>query len=364
MPPRKSTESGLTTPAVVAVLFLAVAGAAVAGAAVQSQSAPSGDEILENVERTYENAESVTGTANVTVENETRSTTAQVEFAYAEPNRTRIAVTHEGRTMLLGTNGTVAWAYDPTTTQVRVWGEEDRAAMRERVETKMDDTRYEAANPNATWSEENYTATRTGTETVAGVEAAVVELEPANESRHGQMTLWVDTGNWTVVRQRVAVGDNETVATFRDVRFNVSVHASTFEPPTDEAADLPSATQTRYDSFDAAQSNTSLSLPTLGDAAFEGATVTDARGETTVAQRYATGDDSALLVTSTASDLPMEAGGANATTVDVAGQTATVTTLRGQTVVAWETDGLTHAVVADASQETVVSLAESVRTEA
>ena len=362
MPPRKSTESGLTTPAVVAVLFLAVAGAAVAGAAVQSQSAPSGDEILENVERTYGNAESVTGTANVTVENETRSTTAQVEFAYAEPNRTRLAVTHEGRTMLLGTNGTAAWAYDPTTTQVRVWDEDDRAAMRERMDE--DDTRYEAANPNATWSEENYTATRTGTETVAGVETAVVELEPANESLRGQTTLWVDTGNWTVVRQRVAVGDNETVATFRDVRFNVSVHESTFEPPTDEAADLPSASQTRYGSFEAAQSNTSLSLPTLGDAAFDGATVTDARGETTVAQRYATDDASALLVTSTASDLPMEAGGANATAVDLDGQTATVTSVRGQTVVAWETDGLTYAVVTDASQESAVALAESVDTEA
>jgi hypothetical protein len=163
-----------------------------------------------------------------------------------------------------------------------------------------------------------------------------------------------------VTKQRTTVGEKETVVRVREVRFNVSIHESTFDPPTAGVSELAGVSQERYDSLDAAESSADLSLPTLAAEgyAFEEAVVTTARGETTVAQRYQSDAGTALLLTTTADRLPVER--ANATAVELDDRSATVSTVRGRTVVSWRADGVVHAVVADAPREDVIALAESV----
>lgn len=50
----------------------------------------------------------------------------------------------------------------------------------------------------------------------------------------------------------------------------------------------------------------------------------------------------------------------NGTTVEIDGRNATATTVQGWTVVAWTTDGVTHAVVTDLSTDKTITLAEAV----
>ncbi|MFB6154998.1 MAG: outer membrane lipoprotein carrier protein LolA [Haloferacaceae archaeon] len=352
-----SRESGATSPAVVAVLALVVGSLLVAGAVAQTQSPATGDEVLENVHRTYERAETVTGTATVNATDGSRAASATVEFAYADENRTRLVVHRDGHTVVAGVNGTAAWLYDPTTGHLRVWDGSRSVATHDAAE------RFGALENRTGWREANVTATRLRTVTENGTELAVVRVEPENESRPGTATLWVDTGDWTVRRERLSVGTNETDLTFEAVRFNVSIHESTFDPPTDSASRLPGVSRERYDSLAAARSSVNLSLPTLAadGYAFEAALATSARGETTVVQRYradSTAPSPVLLLTTTADELPFERS--NVTTVDLNGHTATVGDVRGRTVVAWRTDETIRAVVADGPRDDVVALARSV----
>ena len=365
MVPRPSAgDRGATSPAVLVLVLVAVAGLVVGGAAVMAaQAQPTGDEILDRVQTTYENAETVTGSATVTVENESATETADVEFAAADPNLTRIAVTKNDRTVVVGTNGTVAWAYDETTGMLRTWTEDDR----ERMESRFDAS--DAAHPwnsSAEWNhtptedESAYTAVREGTETVNGIETTVVRVEPTNDSLDVTGTLWVDPEDWTVVKQRVTDGTNETVVTYRDVQFNVSIHESTFEPPTERTPGSTGFGATSYDTFESLQSNTSLDLPVLTASgyAFERGAVRAVGDDVTVAQEYTNGSETVVLVASTRMELPEEAG--NGTSVTVDGTAATLGTVRGQTVVWWQRGDLTYAVFADGSDDRVRRLAESV----
>jgi outer membrane lipoprotein-sorting protein len=339
------------------VLLVAVAGLVVGGAAVMAtQAPPSGDEIVENVETAYANAETVTGAATVTVSNESTTETAEVEFAAAD-ERARVVVTRDGDTAMVGTNGTVAWAYDPATGALQVWNESDRDRLLDQYDVPDGE---QAWNGSVAWNDSAYTATREATETLNGTETTRVRLEPTNESLDMSATIWVDTEDWTVLRQRVTDGTNATRVDYRDVRFNASVHESTFEPPTGDASVVTGYGVTSYDGFAAAQANTSVDLPVLNASAytFQRAAVTTVGEETTVAQTYANDSERVLLVATTGTDLPDV--DENATRVTVDGVNATLTTVRGQTAVWWQRDGLTYAVVADADAERVRALAEAV----
>ncbi len=380
MPTRPSPgDSGVTSPLVLAALLVSVLGLVVGGAAVvATQSQPTGDEILERVNETYANAETVTGSATVTVTNGSATATSDVQFAAADPNQTRVVVSANGTTVQMGTNGTVAWVYDPATGALRVWDESDRDRLRAEAarecgwgqsdaEGPWDDADRERmleserfADASLSWNESNVSATRTGTESVNGTEATVVRLEPADGSGSWSSTLWVSPDDWTVLKQRVTDGTNETVVVFEDVRFDVSVHESTFDPPTDDAADVTGYGVTEYDDLEALQSNTSMDLPVLNDSSytFERAGVTTRGDETTAFQEYTDGSARVMLITSTGSASPD--ANASAQTVSVNGKDATVTTVRGQTAVWWQDGDRTHAVVADAPVDEVRTLAEAV----
>jgi|GEM_PF-223735 len=391
-----------TVPLVVGVVLLAVAGAVAAGAlpgTLAGDAQPDGEEVLDRVEQRYGNAETLTGEATVTVANATTERSETISFVVDRPNRTKLTTTRDGSEYAVGTNGSVAWVYDGANDTARVWELPDNASAWNESVTAGDASAFagngtahtenwsaagnhtwngseawngthswngtswadwnRSANVSA-WLAENVSVELRETTTLDGAEVYVVGVEPTNESYRGEATLWVDTDDHRVHRMRAADGDNATTVDFDGLQFNASVHESTFQPP--DAASVNTVGQERYDSFDAAQAGTDVSLGRL-DAegyAFEEALVVTRAGRTVAAQTY-TGAANVTVV-ATAADLPyLNATDENATeaeSVTVAGADATYVDRDDGAAVVWEDDGVTRAVVADLPRSELVALAD------
>ncbi|EMA45278.1 hypothetical protein [Halococcus saccharolyticus] len=394
-------DRGRVSPAVALALVLVVGAVGGVAFAQSTPDGPSGETVLENAHDQYRNAETLTGSADVTVSNATDERSATVEYALAEEGA-RVSATYNDTTMTAGTNESVAWVSAPEIGVQRTWNVENASSWEasevcEAVQSRADEaelpnqptlpddvnasavqanvsmihenvssldceeltTEWEDAKQSApaNWSETNLTATNTGTETLNRTEAYVVEIEHENESVDVAGTIWIATEDDRVLKQRVSDGTNATVVRYDDQRFNVSIDESTFAPPTDRDSAVGATT---YDEFGATQDATDRDLPTL-DAdgfAFEGAVVTSAGGGTTVAQQYADGASNATLLTTDAESLPYDE--LNGTAVSVNGDDATAATLEGRTIIVWTEGDITHAVVSDGTTEETVALAEAV----
>jgi outer membrane lipoprotein-sorting protein len=342
------TDLGSARGLTVLVLVGAVALVAVAGAATMGDS-PDGETLLNDSYERYAAADSVVGDATVTVANDSASANATVSYA-AKGNMSRVVVTRANETYRAGSNGTVAWYVAGNRS-----GAWELDALRQRARTEYNDSEVPTPEELLERTRERYgnasvEVVRTGSDD--GTEAHVVRVTAENESIDGDTTLWIATDDDRLLRAEVTDGTNRTVVDFEDTQFNASVHDSTFDPP----ADRVSVTRlTRYDSFAAAQSNTSLALPQL-DATFVEAGVLGGPEGTDVAQRYRADGDNVTVVTTTV-DRSFERAGENVTNVTVDGHPATVTSARNATVVYWETDGVTTAVVVEDDQERALELA-------
>jgi outer membrane lipoprotein-sorting protein len=386
-------DRGRVSPAIALALVLVVGAVGGVAFAQSTADGPSGETILANAHDQYRNAETLTGSADVTVSNATDERSATIEYALAEEGA-RMSMTYNDTTMTAGTNESVGWLSVPevgvqhawNVANASSWGASEVCEAIQGEASGFDLDRRDVPNGvnvsamqanvsavdcesltaewadaersmPANWSETNLTATRTGTETLDGTEAYVVEVEHENESIDVDGTIWVATENDRVLKQRVSDGTNATVVRYDDQRFNVSIDETTFAPP---AARDSTVGSTTYDQFEATQDATDRDLATL-DAdgfAFEGAVVTNAGGGTTVAQQYADGASNATVVTTDAESLPYD--DLNGTAVSVNGQDATAATMEGGTVVVWTGGDITYAVVSDRTTDETVTLAESV----
>lgn len=333
---------------------------------------PSGEELLNETRERYAHAESVAGTAVVTVDDGSATAGATVEFA-ATDDAYRIAVARNGTTYRAGSNGTVAWYVGPNGSGA--WSVD---ALRERGSVPAGSEPLElgdgealafgeyaagegdAPAPRATLNRTSRALNRT-TENVSvevlrtgsddGIEAYVVRIASENESLDGRATLWIAKDDARLLRAEATDGANATVVDYRDTRFNVSVHESTFDPPADR---LTVTGVDRYGTFDAVAAETDFALPTL-NATFLEAGVTTRTAGVVVAQRYRTGGENVTVV-STTIDRGFDRSGGDASAVTVDGHEAIVRTVGDSAAVYWRSDGVTTAVVAE-SEERAVELA-------
>lgn len=350
-------------PVVVAVALVALAAAGMAGA-LPGSDAPDGETVVERAGDRYASATTFTANATVTVANESSSRSATVSVAAADDNRTRVAVESGDRRYVAGTNGTAAWLYDPTNETVRVWNgsaltDEGPSARATPGANGTDgghdhtlDGAVHAADV-AALTEGNVTAELLRTETLDGAETYVVELTHTDESVNGTATLWVDADDYRVHRVSVDHDDYRATVAFERQRFNVTIHESTFEPPT--SADVVVVDRRSYDAFEDAQAATDVALDRLDGYTFERAVVASRGDRTVTAQRY-TGATNVTLV-ATDDELPYGAGDVDGTNVTVDGANATYVERDGPNAVVWTDGGVTRAVVADLSREQLVDLA-------
>jgi outer membrane lipoprotein-sorting protein len=337
--------------AAVLVVATGVVGANLFGAAEERLS---GEDVLENVEQRYDGAETVVGTAEVLAADGTDRYAATVEYVAAEGNNSRVTVHANGSTVVAGTNGTHAWVYDPATGLARVYDEGEIEQRHAEYEAELE-AEYGSYEQFRERYGDNVTATRVGTETVGGQEAHVLRVVSTNESIDTEGRLWVDRKEYTVLKAQ-ATGENGTVTVrFSDTRFGVSVHESTYRPPTDGGREVPDADRETYDSFGAAQSATALDLPDLRDSyGFEEAVVASYDGETTTTAAYDTEYGTAYVAVTTADRAP-EGG----ETRRVADRSVTVASAQGGAAAYWTDGDVTTAVVVRGPESSALAVAET-----
>lgn len=272
-------------------LVLGVLSIAVVGGFVVADEQPSGEAILTEVESTYQNADSTIVEATVVTEHEGELTTFAVHTVATKSGQMRVNVSNDSRYVVVGTNGNVTWvtgtqmeaplilrndgvqnstpfiganlngtdanlsAYalgndsnfthmqgteamrnESLSTHLKENGmhpEDYEALLSEHNGTHFNGTtlgQYDRTN----WSvsraleETNLTAERVDSVTEDGQDLHVVVISAPEED--GQVKLWVSAQDATVQKKELTT-PNGTVTVEMDTRFNVSLAASTFEPP-------------------------------------------------------------------------------------------------------------------------------------
>jgi hypothetical protein len=192
---------------------------------------------------------------------------------------------------------------------------------------------------------------------VGETEAHLIEIRPAGDGQ-GVLRVWIGTDDSRVLKTELTRGDWTATVRYTNLQFDVSLADSTFQPPGTGPTE-----NTAVDSREELQATTEFNVPALpGTYAFvEGSTVV--YGDATVAIGSYTGPENVTVATTTADQLPVGAVSdveANASTVELAGQPATVADSDRGVVVSWERNGVRNAVIVEGSQETAVSVAESI----
>lgn len=330
------------------------AGAAGAIDAVE-QSQPSGDEILDRVEERYESADTIAGRAVVTTRNASRMITANVSFAFASPDSSRLVVERGDETYRFGTNGSVSWTVGPE--GAAVWDADSPERFGGTPFPGSDDA-LDWTAPTDGDQTDNVSATLAGTTEVDGVSSYELDLRPASgdEADHAT-TLWVAQDDYRVLRLETTDGTNTTTVDVTETFFNVSIDESTFQPPEDR---LNAWSFDRYDSFEDTQDATDLDLPSLDGGTFSEATVTVQQDETVVSQRYDLAGDNVTVVSTTSDRFGGESE--NASTVQIDGRNASVTEFGDRSAVFWTEDDVTTVVIVEGSTDRAVEVAEGVST--
>ncbi len=203
--------------------------------------------------------------------------------------------------------------------------------------------------------EENVTVTRTGTTTINGEQAYIVSI--THTERDGETRLWIDTETSEIYQQQL-IGPNDTrtaTVTITETQFNVSVAASTFEPPTPETEQgMPNA----VDSLSALDAQSPVQLAVPGDAwSFEqGAVVQTVT--TAVTAEYTNGDQQ-IAVVQTPTGLPSGTQ-SDGETVTVGDRTVTITETDRGTAGVWQTDQSTVIVAGDLTEDELTTVIESI----
>ena len=326
---------------------LVAAGAATGLPGVAQMDQPSGDEILDDVEQRYDDADTLTGTAEVTVSNDSETEEATVDFAFAEPDQFRFVIEKDDETSEVGSNGSVVWAV----------GEDKSFAREIPADSEYDDHE----GPDDFVPDENVDAELVDTTELDGEEAYVVELTPTDDADEKfedvESMVWVSTEDSRVLQVETTDGDKEMTVEVTDQQFDVSIHESTFEPPEDRVA---VTTTESYDSFDDLESSTDLDVPSYDDGEFEEATEVSRADGQAVIQQYATDDGEVQIITATgAADRLGEVEDGESVTID--GEEATVVERDGRSVVFWTDNDVTTGVVVEGSVVDAVSIAEEIR---
>ena len=332
---------------VIAVVVVGLVAAGVATGLPGADSQPTGEAILNDVEQRYDDAETLTGTAEVTVANDSETKEATVDFAFAEPDQFRFVIEKDESTSEVGSNGSVVWAV----------GEEESFAREIPAESEYED--YE--RPDDFVPDEDVEAELVDTTDLDGEEAYVVELTPTDDADEKyedvESTVWVSTDDSRVLQFEATDGENETTVEVTDQQFDVSIHESTFEPPEDRVA----VTMTeRYEEFDELEAATNLDVPSYDDGEFEEATAYSSADGQAVIQQYGTDDGEVQIVTATgAEDRLGEIEEGTSVTVD--GEDATAVERDDRSVVFWTDDEVTTGVVVDGSVDDAIEIAEAIR---
>jgi outer membrane lipoprotein-sorting protein len=387
IPSPSDTDRGVLPLRLVLVAAALLTVGVVVGMAVQPDgaTAPDGETILDRTAERYAEADSFAGTVTVetTFENDTdrieRSASARVQ--YLAPDSYRI----DGRTpdrvanTTAATNGSTAWFDRPTAPPVV------RTLNASHAEW------HDAANPAEAVErlDSNVSVTNRGTATVDGDETYVLDVEytgstewderwddtewdgeqwQANvsdrldEVEDANLTVWVDTDDDRLRRvETVVTGSEGTVTTtmrFEAFQFDVAIHESTFQPPTDQQVVSGAFDRTSYETLADADAAVDFGLATPAvPEGFElvNATVGTQGDSATVIGVYTNGTSEFFVVQS--EENPLARLDTDGESLAVGDGTVTVVERGDTTVLFWEADGRTYGVAGSLGQDRLAEIA-------
>lgn len=344
-----TSRRAMVLVAVVAI-GLVVAGAATGLPAIAEMQEPSGEEILDDVEQRYDDAETVTGTAEVTVTNDSDTKEATVDFATTDDKFRISGETDDRETFEAGSNGSVVWAIGEDESFAREIPADGEYGHEEYDHEKMTDP-----------VPEDVSAELVDTTEINGEEAYVIELTPTDEAPEKyedvESTLWVSTDDSRVLQVTATDGTTEKTIEVTETQFDVSIHDSTFEPPEDRVAVTTTET---YESFETLEESTELSVPSYDDGEFESAKYLSSADGEAVIQQYATDDGTVEIITATGAEDRLD-DVEDGTSVTVNDEEATAIEHDDRSIVFWTEDNVTTGVVVDGSVDDAITVAEEIR---
>lgn len=401
---------------------------AVVGGFVVADEKPSGEAILTDVESSYQNADSTLVDATIVTEHEEKVTTFAVHTVSTKSGQMRVNVSNESGYVVTGTNGNVTWvagtqmeaplvvredgvtnstafvganlnSFEANISAYSLGNESNLTLMRGKdairngsfvthlKENGMQTADYEAplSEHNGThdfngttlshydrtnWSisraleETNLTAERVKTVTEDGQELHVVVISTPEED--GELKLWVSAQDATVEKKELTT-PNGTVTVEMDTRFNVSLAASTFQPPS------PMVNEQTIDSIDELRMRSANPLAVPGDNwTFSQGSVLDQPVSLTAAQ-YTNEDLNATVIQSETSALAGFEG--EGRTINVSNRTVTISNLSSMesgmnwynmeegVIGQWTENDQTIVVAGNLSESQLVDIIESIDVE-
>jgi len=381
--PASDTDRGVLSLRLAAVVAVLLGAGVVLGVAVQPDgtTAPDGDEVLDSTVERYADADSFVGTVavDVTFENDTdrieRSASARVQYLAPDGYRIDVLAPDRVANTTVATNGSVAWLDGPTGPPVV------RSPNASQVE------RLEALNVSAAVErlDANTSVTNRGTATVDGKETYVLDVEYTgatewpdgrwgdeqwqenvsdrpDEIEDANLTVWVDTDDDRLRKvETVVTGPEGTVTTtmrFESFRFDVAIHESAFQPPTDRRAVSGAFDRTSYDTL--ADASEAVAFPVSEPAVPDGfeleSVAVGTQGDrATVTAAYANGSAEFLVVQSERN--PLSRIDTDGTSLAVGNGTVRVVERGDTRVLFWKDDGRTYGVAGSLSQDRLAEIA-------
>ncbi|WP_158589336.1 DUF4367 domain-containing protein [Halococcus sp. IIIV-5B] len=335
---------------------------------------PQAANVLQNATEAYADIEDFNATlvtsstsSNGTV-TETENTTQKISYRLPNQYRVETLAPESQAGNVVVSNGSSTTTYDAGNNTVQTFNTSDYSGgMNE--SSAFGSLTGLTADSNVSYE---------GTATIAGEDVYVLAVRPDTELQDINETIYLDQDSYFPVRVTTESSyevDNETITTesmttFRDVQINIGLSDDLFEFEAPEDAERPDSAfgASTYDSFEATQENTNITLCEPSEIpegySFENSTVTTFDGNTSATLLYTNGsddliNDSLVVRVSTLGSTNESATTSYGENVTVNDQNGTYAENDGQGVLAFSTGDRQYTIAGPFSQDELVSIAES-----
>ena len=341
---------------------LLVLAAALTSGCTDQISEMSVDEIASMMEAKQELIVDFSATMVMTSSFGVEDTTIQARMVTIPPDKTRVEYIEPAELagMILVTNGSTMWTYDPAKNQVT------KMALPEDEPFEMDYTQIVKGI-----LDENDIALE-GIEDVGGRSTYVIEATPKNASNRefiSKTRVWVDRENWMLLKTEVCDADGNPLVRveYRDITFNTGVLNSEFIFKIPEGATVVEESfedlMPKEMTLEEARANLTFNLMTptyLPDGyEFDHAMVTGGVREV-VSLQYVNGDER-LYLSEWISDDTEQSGMmmGEPEIVSINGTGGEFTSMFGMNMLQWSADGIDYSLSGAIEKGELVKIAES-----
>jgi len=349
----------------IAVTAIVLAAVLLAGC-VDQVSEMSADEIASMMEAKQAEITDFSATMVVTSSYGEEGMTMRATIVTIPPDKSRVEYTEpaELEGMVMVTNGSTMWTYDPAKNQVM------KMALPEDMPSEMDYTQIvrDLLDENDISLE--------GVEDVGGRSTYVIKATPKNETEHGLFSntrVWVDRENWMLLGMELYDKDDNLLSKveYRDITFNTGIPDSEFIFEAPAGAEVVETSledmMPKEMTLDEVRANLTFDPKTpsyLPDGyEFDRATVFDdlyGNGQELVSLQYTDGSG-VLDLTERVSDDTEESGTmmGEPEIVSINGTDGEFTSMFGMNTLRWSADNVDYSLSGEFEKDELVKVAES-----